>query len=213
MTQFQTLTLPTHRVIISGQVCNAATQTPLARARVELMQVPEAFARWLAARALKYGDKWASLEERPDRVRTAQDGTFFFVDLPPGDYTLQATFATAGQRLGACSVQATVPARSEQTAPVSVDLLLPPTALSGSVRLGGLDGIETPIPLAKVRLDGSGEQVFSDADGNFLLHSIEPGERVVRISAQGYEAFSQTIRLAAAQTQTLDVLLTALPST
>jgi len=213
MTQFQTLTLPAHRVILSGQVSNAATLAPIARARVDLIEVPEAFTRWLAARALKYGDKWDALEERPDRARTAADGTFFFLDLPPGDYTLQASLASAGQRLGAYTLQATVPERSAQTAPVSVDLLLPPTALSGSVRLGGPDGIETPIPLAKIRLDGSGEQVFSDADGNFLLHSIEPGDRVVRISAQGYEGFSQTLSLAAAQTQTLDVLLTAHHST
>jgi len=49
--------------------------------------------------------------------------------------------------------------------------------------------------LARVQVQGSGEQSFSDALGNYLLSGLEVGTRTVLVSAQGYKVNSQTVQL------------------
>lgn len=210
MANFQVLTLPSHQLRVTGVVLNACTRAPVAQARVSVTGAPDSFSQRLSLKALQQGSRWESLEERPDRTRTAPDGTFFFMDLPAGDYTFSATLPQAGQRAGDISGAVTVV--TSATRPVALELLLPPTALLGTVTTIGVDGQDSPVALARLRLDGSGEQVFSDADGQFLLDGIEPGERTLRITAQGFEASSQTVTLDRGEAHSLTVQLTVLTS-
>jgi hypothetical protein len=48
------------------------------------------------------------------------------------------------------------------------------------------------VVLAEVRIKGSGEKVFSDAQGKYLLTGLEMGERTVQVFVQGYQPASQT---------------------
>jgi hypothetical protein len=46
-----------------------------------------------------------------------------------------------------------------------------------------------------VQIQGSGEQVFSDAAGRYLLAGLETGARTVVVSAQGYKANNRIVQL------------------
>ncbi|MGG6297727.1 carboxypeptidase-like regulatory domain-containing protein [Leptolyngbya sp. AN02str] len=89
------LTKTGQRVTIAGQVIDTAQQ-PIAGARVEITQAPAAFTQRLALKAMPYGDRWEHLQERCDRTHTAPDGLFYFTDVPPGHYTLTASYPKTG---------------------------------------------------------------------------------------------------------------------
>jgi hypothetical protein len=71
-----------HQVAIAGRVTNAQTGKPIHGARVGLGRGPETF--------------------------TAADGHFHFLDLPPGEYTLQASLPGAGTRYSQAQMTVTV---------------------------------------------------------------------------------------------------------
>jgi len=86
------------------------------------------------------------------------------------------------------------------------DITLPPTAIKGTVT--GPNA--TKVAMAKIQILRSGDQAFSDAQGNYLLAGVEIGNRTVLVSAQGFQSISQTIALGPAGVlQTLDFALTA----
>jgi hypothetical protein len=45
--------------------------------------------------------------------------------------------------------------------------------------------------MAEVRVKGSGERAFSDAEGHYVLAGLEPGKRTVLAFAQGYRPASK----------------------
>ena len=51
--------------------------------------------------------------------------------------------------------------------------------------------------MAEVRVKGSGERAFSDAQGRYLLGAVAPGKRTILVYAQGYRAVSKPVTLAA----------------
>jgi hypothetical protein len=69
----------------------------------------------------------------------------------------------------------------------------------------------TPVPMAAVRVQGSGEQTFTGADGRYVLRALEPGARNVVFSAVGYQPQTRSLELAEGVGSTLDVGLTAAP--
>jgi hypothetical protein len=157
--------------------------------------MPMAFQKKLAARALQYGAQWSGMTERPDRARSRPDGSFYFLDLPDGDYQLAASLPNMGKRYGAAEAKATVSRDAGGKMQIAfVDLSLQPTMVEGKITGAGQ---KAAVVMAEVQIRGSGERTFSDAKGHYTLAAVEPGERIVLASAQGYRPARQKVALAA----------------
>jgi hypothetical protein len=194
-----------HQAAIAGSITDVQTGAAIGQARVEITAAPEAFTERLALRAMQFGDRWAAMDERPDRTNTAADGHFYFLDLPDGDYTLSASLPGSGTRYDTVQAQATVSRDSDgNIAMVTVDMALPPTALKGQITD---QSSGDAVLMAEVRVKGSGERAFSDAGGRYLLAGLEAGERTVAFSAPGHTPVSRTVQLSQGETVELAVAL------
>ncbi|MBU1232457.1 MAG: carboxypeptidase-like regulatory domain-containing protein [Proteobacteria bacterium] len=204
MTNMMIIESTRHQVAIAGQVIDKQTGWVIAGARVEISSSPPTFEEWLSERKKQYGDGWEQMEERADRVRTAADGHFHFVNLPGGQYTLTASLLNRGSRYGTAqsNVAVSVAANGDVTMAIA-DIALPPTTIKGKVTKQG-DGV---ITLAEVKVKGSGERVFTNSKGEYLLTGLEKGERTVLVSAQGCKTGSQTTQLTRGAVKTLDFVL------
>ncbi len=207
-----------HQVAIAGQVTDAQTGRAVGGAQVEITDAPAEFKTWLAMRAIQHGDRWAVLAERPDRTRTAADGHFHFLDLPPGAYTLLASLPGAGTRYGQSDEVTVIVSQDKdgKYTPAPAELKLPPTTLKGRITAQEKGQKEEPVAMAEVRVVGSGERTYSDTGkpdddtkGDYLLTGLEIGSRTVRVSAQGYWEALQPVQLGqAGQEQRQDISLT-----
>jgi hypothetical protein len=129
------------------------------------------------------------------RARTAADGHYHFLDLPDGQYTLEASLPDAGSRYGMAQAQATVTRGGGGKIRLTVaDMALPPTTIKGQITGPGA----TPIILAEVRVKGSGERALTDAGGRYALIGLEVGVRTALVSARGYQPASATVQLSVA---------------
>jgi len=182
-----------HRVAIAGRVLDASTGKPVAGAVVSIPAMPEAFEKKLAIASLAYGNRWNTLPQRPDKTASREDGLFYFLDLPDGAYTLSASIPSYGNRYGSIQETAVVSRDNQGHFRIAfVTLTLQPTAVSGKV---SESGHKTGVLLAEVRVKGSGERTFSDAHGQYILAGIEPGQRTIQVSAQGYKAKAQAVTI------------------
>ena len=176
MSEFLKLELPRRQVAIAGRVTDAQTEKAIARARVEITDGPPVFEERLALKARQHGNRWTVMAERPDRIHTAADGHFHFLDLPDGDYTLVASLPASGTRYG--TAQTTVTLSSEMIdeqrdiTMATADIALPPPSLKGKITEQGSDN---PVVMAEVRVQGSGERTFTDGQGEYLLTGLEVG--------------------------------------
>lgn len=185
-----------HQVAISGRVTDAQTGRAIGSAQVRIIAAPLVFMEWLANRAKQYGDKWKIMMERPDRIRTAADGHFHFMDLPDGQYTLTASLPGSGTRYGTAQNVVTVTRDAEGNITMAVaDMDLPSTMLNGRITI---QNTTDPVVMAEVLIQGIGERTFSDGDGQYLLAGLEIGQRTVVISAQGYQQISHTVQFSQA---------------
>ena len=197
-----------HRVAIAGRVADEVTGKPISDTEVMLTKMPTEFARTLELASLRYGNLWASMVERPDRTRSRADGIFHFIDLPVGEYTVRASVPGLGKRYGAVEQPATV-SNDEQTKFTFVNLAVPPTTVRGKVTGPGR---KTGVVMAEVRVKGSGERVFSDAQGAYTLTGIEPGKRTILVYAQGYKVAVLPVTLVRpGDVQTINVSLVREP--
>lgn len=178
-----------HRVAIAGRVLDGGTQKPVAGAEVTITTMPAEFKMALERLSLRQGKGWVRTSERPDKTRSRTDGIFHFLDLPAGKYGLSALLPNCGKRYGEARQEAIV-SRDEQEnsgrkylKKIWIKLVLQPTAVKGRV----FDAVQSAgVPMAEVRVKGTGERAFSDAQGQFVLGPIEPGKRVLQTFAQGY---------------------------
>jgi hypothetical protein len=221
MSQWMKVQPTHHQVAIAGIVSDAQTGEMIHRALVEMIQMPESFQQGLTLKAMQHGVQWANLPERPDRTYTTKDGTFYFIDLPDGDYTLQVSLPGAGTRYR--TVQAAVKvARNQdliQRATAAIALL--PTSIRGIIT----NSDKEPIVMANVRVEGSSASTFSDSEGKYLLTGLEvwqrspnrpadqPPKPLVTVSAPGYQPISQGVWLSQGDVKTLDFKLTKKVST
>lgn len=187
MSQWLQLPKRTFQAALAGKVVDGQTAHPVGGVIVKLTAIPPAFEQRLAVQALQHGAAWEALAERPDRTRTADDGVFCFTDLPDGDYTLAFTLPKARHRYGSVSQEFKVARDALGRLPFSPAVIrLPPTGVRG--RLQGLvQGEPIPLPLALIRVEGTGESVHGDAQGFFYLTGVETGERELRFSARGFQ--------------------------
>ncbi|WP_198525149.1 MSCRAMM family protein [Kamptonema formosum] len=195
------------QVAIYGKVSDAQTGLPIQGALVEMEKIPETFKKWLALRSIQYGSDWDKMTERPDRIRTAADGYFHFLDLPDGEYTLKASLPGAGTRYG--TAQVTVTVRREEGGKIarnSADMALPPTAIKGHIAAGD----KSAVFMAKIQIEGSAEPAFSDSKGNYLLSGLEAGKQGakrtvnLRVSASGCQPVSQIAEISQGEVTVLD---------
>ncbi len=196
-----------HQVAIAGQVSDAQTGQVLPGARVELSPLSGPFKTRLALQAMQYGERWQAMTERADRTHTANDGSFHFLDLPDGRYTLTVSLLGAGTRYGLAQSTVAVSRQGDRIQRATADIALPPTTLKGQIK--NAEG--APVIMAKVQVVGSGESTFSDSQGNYMLTGLEAakpsGQRMVTALAQGYEPISQGTPLSQAEVKTLDFTL------
>jgi carboxypeptidase family protein len=205
VTEFLRLGPIRQQVSIGGRVTDAQTGRALGGAQVEITAAPADFSSWLRIRARQHGEHWDAMASRPDRTRAGLDGHFHFCDLPRGQYTLTASLPGGGTRYGTSEVAVTVSSPDVPAALAVADLALSPTRLEGRVTAAAG---QSPLLLAEVRVDGSGEQTFTDAGGNYHLVALEVGTRTVVVSAQGYASRTATVQLQPAGTvQRIDVAL------
>jgi hypothetical protein len=179
-----------HRAAIAGRVTDAGR--PLPGARVEITAGPPAFTSRLALLAQQHGSRWATMAERPDRTRAATDGFFRFLDLPAGQYTLTGSLPGSGSRYGAASAQVTLTDDGQGKVELKMaDLALPATTIQGRVSDPG----NAAVRMAEVRVQGSGERAWSDAQGNYVLSGVEVGSRKLTVAARGFQSKSETVAL------------------
>src|SRR5688572_16766537 len=119
-------------------------------------------------------------------VFTAGDGFFCFLDLPAGSHTLTASLPRSGSSYGTDTAQV---ALGEELA--TVDLELPATTVKGKVK----DQSGQAVKMAEVRVQGSGESAWSDAQGNYVLSGVEAGARKIAVSARGFQKVSETVAI------------------
>jgi hypothetical protein len=176
-------------VAIAGRVLDGGTGKPLGDAEVMIMKpMPKVFEKRLEIAALPFGKRWDKMWDRPDRTRTRPDGLFYFMDLPDGEYSLQAALPSMGRRFGSSANTARVSRDAEGNIEWQfVRLVLQPTQVKGRVT----GATKEAVALARVRVKGSGERGFTDAQGYYMVAGIEPGTRTLQVSAQGYGTLYQ----------------------
>jgi len=194
-----------HRVAIAGRVLDAGTGKPLGDAEV-VIKMPDTLKKPEAAVMSKAGRR-NTMAESPDTTRSRPDGLFYFLDLPDGEYSLRASLPRYGSRYGQAEESATVSrSASGDLKKTFVRCALQPTQVRGKVT--GTDK-ESGIAFARVRVKGSGELGFTDAQGQYILAGIEPGKRTLVVSAQGYRDKSQAFTLGKpGASQIIDIPLT-----
>ncbi|MGA7412016.1 MAG: carboxypeptidase regulatory-like domain-containing protein [Bryobacteraceae bacterium] len=127
------------------------------------------------------------------RTRTAPDGLFYFLDLPDGRYTVRASIPGAVSRYATGKGDAEVSRdKSGRIRMATVEIGLAGTTVKGKITA---PGHKAGLAMAEVRIKGSGERVFSDAQGQYVLAGIEPGNRTVLVYAQGYKPASHPVKL------------------
>lgn len=199
-----------HQVAIGGHVLDKQTGRAVKGARVQLTAIPAAFADWLNSRKKQYGEQWEAMEQRPDRMKSAADGHFYFMDLTDGDYTLTASLSGAGNRYGSAQVSVVVSRDAEgniQATPLT-NILLPSTTVKGKITNQDND----PVVMAEIRIKGSGEHAFSNSNGEYSLSGLEAGNRTILITAQGFNPLEQDISLSQGELRSFDATLVPLNS-
>jgi hypothetical protein len=177
-----------HLVAVAGRVTNAETGKTICGAEIVITGSPETFKQRLQGVSLQDGKSWITMTERPDRTRTRDDGLFYFLDLPSGDYAFTASLPSSGRRFGTAEGKVKVTRTDKgDTKLAFVDVSLQPTMVKGQVTGSGH---KSGVVLAEVRVKGSGERAFTNAQGQYSVCGIQPGKRVLQVSAQGYRAES-----------------------
>jgi hypothetical protein len=190
-----------HKVGIAGRVVDAETAKPIAGVDVTITAMPAAFKKTVEIAAIQYGKRWPTIVDRPDQTRTREDGLFYFMDLPNGKYTLSASLPGSGKRYSSTQETATVARDAKGNVVIkdakgdivkTVKVVLRPTAVKGKVTGSGH---KNGVVLAEVRVRGSGERAFSDAQGQYVLAGIEPGKRTILVFSHGYRPDSKIVAL------------------
>jgi hypothetical protein len=212
-----------HQVAILGRVTDAQTRQPVAGARVTITAGPPEFldrlklladvARQDRAQAGRQPDFGQADRSRVDQAVARPDGHYHYLNLPAGTYTVSATAPAAGTRYGSSpAVQVTVAADAQgKITPGTADLALPPTGVKGKITTQ-VNAVSTSLSMAEVRVHGSGERVYTNSNGEYLLLGLETGKRTVRFGARNYQPDVRAVDLPTpGALATVDVVLVLSP--
>jgi hypothetical protein len=181
----------TRRVAIAGQVTDAETGAGIGGARVSISSGPKPFLAWLAIRKTELASRGVPATGMPDAAATGPDGWFHFDALPDGKYTLDFALPAAGTRYGTARVGVKVKAGEGAATPADASAALQPTTVRGTVTDPG----GAAVPMAEVRIKGSGEKTFSGVDGRYRLAGVERGARTVQVQARGAAPVEALVQL------------------
>lgn len=218
MSAWMKLQLKQRQVAIAGRVIEAVTKQAIAAAEVKIEQSPREFREMLRLKALRFGDRQIGNHqigdrqmEQFDRVRSAIDGCFYFLNLPDGSYTLSVSLPGTGTRYGRISTAPLVVSGSSQGSlqAAIVEIVLPTTALTGKIMHN-----QEPVSMARIQVEGSAASTFSDAKGSYLLTGLEvwqvdqqssqPPRPVITVSARGHPPVATGVQLHQGLLTTLD---------
>ncbi len=186
------------QVAIAGKVVDGESGRPQAGVRVTVVEMPAAFRSQLEAWALRQGRRPSSASGRPDVALTAADGCFRFVNLPDGGYTLSFSAPGGAKCYGPLRQEFEITRDASGQIPLSIaTIALPPTAIRGSVLFQ--DVSDSPFPLARVSVSDGDARTYVDDKACFYLTGVEPGARLLRISAPGYQPTTLTANVEAGQ--------------
>ncbi|MDB4951699.1 MAG: hypothetical protein JWM27_4348 [Gemmatimonadetes bacterium] len=181
----------TRRVAIAGQVTDAETGAGIGGALVSISGGPKPFLAWLAIRKAELASRGVPAAGMPDVAVTGADGWFHFDALPDGKYALDFGLPAAGTRYGTAKLSVKVRAGEGAVKPTDASAALPPTTVRGRVADAG----GASVPMAEVRIKGSGEKTFSGVDGRYRLVGVERGARTVQVQARGAAAAEAVAQL------------------
>ncbi|NEU81190.1 carboxypeptidase regulatory-like domain-containing protein [Nostoc sp. UIC 10630] len=193
------LSIVNQQIAIAGKVLQGETQKNISGAIVAIIEMPEKFRAILSLKALQYGSRWEKMPERPDRKITSNDGYFYFTNLPPGEYLLEASLPTSPTRYNEVKtkVQISSPINGKISTTMA-DIVLSPTGIKGRI----IDANEPKklITNAKVKIQDSGDTTISDQQGNYRLIGLESpksGQRNITmiVSATGYQQASHLLNI------------------
>jgi hypothetical protein len=171
----------TRRVSIAGRVTDALTGQAIGGAVAVISTAPKGWLGWLAIRKTELASRGLPPSRMPDVAATTRDGWFHFDDLPDGKYAMDVSVPAAGTRYGTARVSVKVKRGDGPPAPADASAALAPTTVSGRV----VDADGAALPMAELRVQGSGEKTWSDADGRYRLMALERGTRKVQVSVRG----------------------------
>lgn len=176
------------QVAISGSVKDMVTRKPLGGVEVVVVSGPPAFVSELELLKKIYGIHRDGLKNLSVKTNTGNDGFFYFMDLPDGNYTVEARCPGYGSRYG--KAEKTVDVKRSDKGGVllsSLEIMLPSSVVRGRVVRAGS---YAPVAMAEVRVEGSSECSFTDENGCFILSGLEASSAVPRslaVSATGYQ--------------------------
>lgn len=175
-----------HKVAIAGTTSDEVTKQPIADAVVEL------FGQNLHIQTSENGsfyliNKQTGLVKLPTSLSKIQNGFFYFMDLPPGEYTLKVSAPKLESRYEKKEQKVTVPN-------LQANVQLSPTRLVGHVKRS--DNNE-PIAKALVKLGGSEYQTLTNDKGEYILLGIVASKPTVQVSHPKFEQSSKQVELIA----------------
>lgn len=200
------LTFKNVQVAIAGKVLLAETDQPLAKVKVEIIAMPTKLERILQLKAMQLGQAWEVVPERIDRKLTRNDGSFYFVDLPTGNYTLRASVVNGGTSYQsvtqAFEVKQTEGSTDLDTATGTLKIL--PTGLKGQISANG-----KAIAYAKIRAIESNAATLSDVDGNFRFVGLPATTQptIFQISSTDHAPQRRSVQLQQGVMTTIDFVL------
>lgn len=170
-----------HRLAIAGSVTDAITGQPISNAVIEITEYLRALSR--------------------------SDGSFYFIDLPIGQYRLNISVPALGNRYGTVTLEAVMVQNAVDGRPIldpKANIKLPPTQLTGQIQRSDNN---QPISNAIVRLLGSETSTLTNKDGQYTLSGIQAGKPTAEASAKGFVASSQKVSLSQGQSTTANFRL------
>lgn len=175
-----------HRVAIAGSVTDSVSGRAIAGAIVEIV-------------------------DSPLRTVTREEGSFYFMDLPVGSYTLNISAPSFGTRYAVVNglnilVQNTVDSNPILDSKARVKLT--PTTLIGRVTRNDNN---QPIERAIVQLRWSAVQTLADKEGRYTLPGLLAGALTVQASAKGFSTSIQKVVLTAGAETTANFSLSVTP--